>query len=346
MRKLAKIKKIDEINPIEGADRIEVASIGGWEVVVAKDVGHEEGDKVVYCEIDSFLPIEPEFEFLRDSSYKKMPDGSEGFRLKTIRMRGQRSQGLIIPLNDAKEIAKRKGTFKDVNWEKGENVTKALGIKKYEKPIPPQLSGKMKGGFPSFIIKTNAERIQNLTDDFSYLNDTLFWEVSEKLDGTSTTYYLKDGEFGVCSRNIDLLETEENTLWQVARQLEIEKKLRSNWMVNEIPIAIQGELIGPKIQGNKYNLKKHTLRIFNSFNIDKFEHNNPGITRFICDILDLKYVPVIEKYFQLNIQSIDDIKKLIKDADGKSKLNPDIQREGLVYQCYSGQKRFKVISNQ
>ena len=92
-RKLATIRKITDIRPIEGADMIELASVGGWNVVVAKNVGHKIGDKVVYCEIDSFLPIKEEFEFLRKSSYKKMGD-QEGFRLKTIKLRGQVSQGL------------------------------------------------------------------------------------------------------------------------------------------------------------------------------------------------------------------------------------------------------------
>ena len=71
-RKLATIRKINDLSPIEGADKIEVATVDGWKVVVAKDVGHKIGDWVVYCEIDSFLPIKEEFEFLRKSSYKKM----------------------------------------------------------------------------------------------------------------------------------------------------------------------------------------------------------------------------------------------------------------------------------
>ena len=99
MRKLATIQKIKEILPIEGADAIELAIVNGWKVVVGKNVEHKEGDYVIYCEIDSFLPIKEEFEFLRKSSYKKMADGTEGFRLRTIKLRGQVSQGLIIPIN-------------------------------------------------------------------------------------------------------------------------------------------------------------------------------------------------------------------------------------------------------
>jgi RNA ligase (TIGR02306 family) len=97
-RKLATVRKITDIRPIEGADMIELATVGGWNVVVGKDVGHKIGDKVIYCEIDSFLPIREEFEFLRKSSYKKMDD-QEGFRLRTMKLRGQVSQGLILPLS-------------------------------------------------------------------------------------------------------------------------------------------------------------------------------------------------------------------------------------------------------
>jgi RNA ligase (TIGR02306 family) len=98
MRKLASIRRIKDINPIVGADKIELCTVDGWKVVVAKDVNHKIGDLVIYCEVDSFLPIREEFEFLRKSSYKKMADGSEGFRLRTIRLKGQISQGLILPL--------------------------------------------------------------------------------------------------------------------------------------------------------------------------------------------------------------------------------------------------------
>ena len=158
MRKLASIQIIRNITPIEGADRIELATINNWNVVVAKDVNHKIGDKVVYCEIDSFLPIEPEFEFLRKTSFKKMVD-IEGFRLKTIRLRGVYSQGLVIPLKDAIDVIKRRNG--EVYYEMlqiGHDVSDLLGIQKYEAPIPANLSGKIKGNFPSFLKKTDEER--------------------------------------------------------------------------------------------------------------------------------------------------------------------------------------------
>ena len=198
-RKLASVRKISDIQSIPGADMIELAIVDGWKVVVAKNVGHKVGDMVVYCEIDSFLPIKEEFEFLRKSSYKKMSDGTEGFRLRSIKLKGQISQGLVLPLKDLQL------PNKDL-LEVGMDVTKELGIVKYERPIPAELSGKIKGLFPSFLRKTDEERIQNLSNEYENLKQHKFY-VTEKLDGSSATFYSKDGVFGVCSRNLELLET-------------------------------------------------------------------------------------------------------------------------------------------
>lgn len=155
-RKLASIQRIKEILPIEGADMIELVVVNSWKVVAAKSVGHKVGDLVVYCEIDSFLPVEPEFEFLRKSSFKKMGD-QEGFRLKTIKLRGQISQGLILPLRDAEEVMNRKSKDSVLLLE-GIDVSENLGIVKYDPPVPANLAGKVKGNFPSFLRKTDEER--------------------------------------------------------------------------------------------------------------------------------------------------------------------------------------------
>ena len=222
-RKLATIREITDIRAIDGADMIELATVGGWNVVVAKNVGHKIGDKVVYCEIDSFLPIKEEFEFLRKSSYKKMGD-QEGFRLKTIKLRGQVSQGLILPISVVPIAQFATGH----NLPEGLDVTEMLGIVKYEPPIPAELSGKVKGGFPSFLRKTDEERIQNLVKEYEEykLTSQHQFYMTEKLDGSSATFYMNDGVFGVCSRNLELLETEGNTFWKVARELDLENKFK------------------------------------------------------------------------------------------------------------------------
>lgn len=157
MRKLATIQKIADIQPIEGADKICKYKVNAWWVV--DQVGkYNVGDHVVYCEVDSYLPIRDEFEFLRKSSYKKMSDGTEGFRLKTIKLRGQVSQGLILPVagcfGDTITLPAKDATL----YKEGDDVSEALGIVKYEPPIPACLSGQVKGNFPAFLNKTDEER--------------------------------------------------------------------------------------------------------------------------------------------------------------------------------------------
>lgn len=152
-RKLASVRVISNIQPIPNADKLELVTVDGWNVVVAKDVGHKVGDLVIYCEIDSFLPIREEFEFLRKSSYKKMGD-VEGFRLRTVKLRGQVSSGLILPIS---VLNPPNTNFYVIPFE-GLDVTEMLDIVKYEPPIPAELAGKVKGVFPSFIPKTDEER--------------------------------------------------------------------------------------------------------------------------------------------------------------------------------------------
>jgi RNA ligase (TIGR02306 family) len=330
-RKLASIRIISDIQPIEGADVIELAIVDSWKVVVAKNVGHKVGDMVIYCEIDSFLPIKDEFEFLRKTSYKKMSDGTEGFRLKTIKMRGQVSQGLILPMSVVE--------YTNVDFEVGVDVTNLLGISKYEPPIPAELSGKVKGLFPSFLRKTDEERVQNLTkeyDEYKSLGRKFY--VTEKLDGSSATFYYKDGVFGVCSRNLELLETEGNTFWKVARELDLENKMR-DFGVN---ISLQGELIGEGIQGNPYKIKGQTVKFFNLFDIDLQVYHSLAHLDRALGIMGIKMVPIVDEFFVLP----DTIEELLKYAEDKSVLNSKFDREGVVIRSNDRTISFKVISNK
>lgn len=288
MRNLASIQKISSLQKIEGADAIEKAVVLGWEVVVKKDE-FKVGDMVVYCEIDSILPDKPEFDFLRDRK----------FRIKTIRLRGQISQGICFPLDI---LPKEKKYFAPgIGWhvEEGDDVTDVLGITKYEpyqEPFKPS-KGKVKNKyifpnwmpkfvrwfmrkyfekycydhyrvgntFPSFIPKTDETRVQVLKKLLDQYVGVLCY-ITEKADGSSVTYYLNKGKFGVCSRNIDLSHDTENHFWKYAIENNIENKMRLEF--GNRNVAIQGELLGVGIQGNKYGLTLD-CRFFNVFNIDK-----------------------------------------------------------------------------
>ena len=324
MRKLATIRKVDDIRPIDGADKIELAVVDGWKCVIKKG-DFAVGDSVIYCEIDSFLPIRDEFEFLRKSSFKKMGD-DEGFRLRTVKLRGQISQGLLVE----PKVLKRE-------FQLGEDVTQELGIVKYEPPVPACLDGTVVGGFPSVISKTEEERIQNLASDFDSYADKEFF-VSEKLDGTSFTAFV-DQDFGVCGRNWQYAEDAKNSYWQAVAALGLREKM------NKLGrrLAIQGELIGPGIQGNRYKLKQQTLFVFNVFDIENYGYLEKDEMNLICQTLGVEVVPFIE------VRKVPETMEEILDlAEGKSVLNAQAEREGLVWVHGSGKGRisFKTISNK
>lgn len=321
-RKLASVVIVDDIQEIPGAENIDVATIKGWKVVVEKNK-FQIGERAVYVEVDAFLPIKEEYEFLRRSSYKKMGDLA-GFRLKTIKLRGQVSQGLLLPItNDT--------------WKVGDDVSEDLGIVKYEPPIPAELSGVMKGSFPAFLQKTDEERIQNLADVYENFKKSKFY-VTEKLDGSSATYYLNNGVFGVCSRNIELLENEGNSFWKYARTAKIEEILRQ-YGVN---ICLQGELIGEGIQGNPYKLKGQTVKFFNIFKIDDQQRLPYTHFRHLIENSGLETVP----FLMLEYTLPEKMEDLLLYAEGKSVLNNNTEREGLVFRNESQTISFKAISNK
>jgi RNA ligase (TIGR02306 family) len=228
---------------------------------------------------------------------------------------------------------------KELILEVGTDVTEMLGIVKYEPPIPAELEGEAKGSFPSFLRKTDEERIQNLSDKYEEIkNFGKNFYVTEKLDGTSATFYFKDGEFGVCGRNWEFLDSDSNTFWKVTRELKLEGSL-SKLGYN---ICIQGELIGEGIQSNPYKMRGQTVRFFNAFNID--EQKNIPFTKFLflMEELGLKTVPVLDYNFELP-NTIDELLVL---ADKKSELNGNFDREGIVIRSYDRKISFKVISNQ
>jgi RNA ligase (TIGR02306 family) len=203
----------------------------------------------------------------------------------------------------------------------GQDVTEAIGVVKYEPPVPACLSGVMKGKFPSFIPKTDETRVQVLQKLLDKYEGTNCY-ITEKIDGSSVTYYLKDGEFGVCSRNMELLESEENTFWKMARQLDIENKLR-NYGKN---IAIQGELFGEKIQDNKLKIKGHRVLFFNAFDIDRFEYFNFEQFTLLMANLGLDNVPILDFNYKLS----NNIDRIIEMSKIKSTLNKDVWAEGIV----------------
>ncbi len=352
-RKLASIRKIDEIRPIQDADLIELAVVGGWHVIVKKGE-YKQNDLAVYFEIDSWIPHELAA-FLSNGKEPKEYNGVKGERLRSKKMRGVISQGLLLNIvNDdgwyyifSSPSDDHENYFVDLGEEaiEGQDVTELLGIQKWEKPLPAQLQGVAKGNFPTNLSpKTDAERIQNLTNRIQGWKDRdLKFEVTEKLDGTSfTCVRYKYGDYfesHVCSRNLSLEETEDNLYWQIARKYDIPNKLETH----NLNISIQGEIIGQNVQSGQFKISPE-LRVFNIYDIEKRGYVDPQTRKELCELLGLIHAPVIADEMSINdFESIDDI---LAFAEGKSVIN-GTEREGLVFKCTTDNTiMFKSISNK
>ncbi len=353
-RKLASLQRIVSVTPHPNADSLEIVRVLGWNVI-AKLGEYKPGDLTIFCEIDSVLPAVEEFEFLANKNY----------RIKTIKLRGLISQGICIkPSTIASSVrfpdfvslsdhfalsrineeqielyAVRDQDGRLIEVSEGSDLTAVLNIVKYTAPIPACLAGNVRGNFPSFIPKTDEDRVQNIYSDLiktpEYLEGD--WEATIKIDGTSFTAYFNEGDFGVCSRNWDLKESDTNTHWKVANSLDLRSKMTSLGK----NIAIQGELYGEKIQGNKEGIKGVKLAVFNVFDIDKGLPMSSERRLEMCKMLQVDHVPIIE-YCNISTFCVEDF---VNYANGPS-LNNKV-REGVVFKSRQNPSTtFKVINPQ
>jgi RNA ligase (TIGR02306 family) len=267
-----------------------------------------------------------------------------------VKLCGQVSQGLLLPLNTPINGGPIDGGYGIcvLGLQGGEDVTETLGIQKWEPPIPSQLQGTMRGNFPHFIPKTDQERCQNLRKDIFETHKDDVYEVTTKLDGSSMTVYVKDGGIGVCSRNIDLVETEGNTFWKAARQQNIVDTLLELSAENGEEYAIQGELIGEGIQGNPEKLTGHKFFLFDIYSITagrylKVDERYSIIDKLNMNGASIEHVPIVEQGLRV-AQAYDSIDELLEFAEGPS-LNPQTKREGLVFKSWESDFSFKAISN-
>lgn len=332
-RKMAYIAKVTGIFPIKDADRICVYEIdSGWKVV--DTIGkYSVSDLVVYVSIDSWVPTTTAPFLTKPEHFPKIYNGIQGEKLRTIRLKKQISQGLILPLSVLDYV---ESEIMEVLI--GLDVSVPLGIVKWEPP-PEFASADSKGNFPSCVPKTNQERIQNFYSDIKDQFDKITFSVSEKANGSSGTFIFNNGEFAVCSRNLELKDS-DNTWWNIARKYNLENKLRTLGR----NIGIQGEVLGPKMNGNQYQLTDFMMLVFDIFDIDKQEYLSPKEMVNLCNDLGLQTVPILNSNMSLNNYSLDTILKM---ADGTSVLGfPSTKREGLVFKANTPERiSFKAISN-
>ena len=347
IRKLASVQKIIKIEDIPGAEFVEVATVNAWKVVVKKGE-FSVGDLVIYFEVDSFIPTALAPFLTKGDSEPREYNGVKGERLRTVKLRGITSQGLVLPMSEYDYKLKDASaddqfySARITPFIEGEDVSEHLCVLKYEPPIPACLAGVVKGPWPSAIPKTDEERVQNLTNEWPELLKVRY-EISEKMEGASMTVGLVNNEFIVCSRNLNLTETESNTLWNLARRYDIENKMRA---LACYEVAIQGECIGEGIEGNHYGIKGQDFYVYSIYDIVAGKYLSPEKRVNICNIIGLKHVPIVaytaDLYDTLGISTIDQV---LKYSDGKSNINPTKLREGLVYKQVDGQVHWKAVSN-
>jgi RNA ligase (TIGR02306 family) len=252
MKNLATIQRVTNIRNHTNAESLELADVLGWQIVVKKGE-FKANDLVIYIAIDTILPERSEFEFLRNKD----------FRIKPIRLRGEASAGICFPLS----ILGSGFTFLNTDeplFVEGQDVTDFLNVKHYEKPVPPELAGQAFGGMPGFLRVTDEDNLRSYPVALSEMQGKPFY-ITRKDDGSSGTFFVKDGEFGVCSRRIHLKESDSNGFWKMARQYDIENVLKNAFP--NMNVAIQGEVVGPGIQGNHLGLTNMEFHLFNIFDI-------------------------------------------------------------------------------
>lgn len=367
-RALATIRAVTKTIPIEGADFIELVIVDGWQCIVKKGE-FEKGSLGVYFEIDSVLPDQKKYEFLKKMTNTR---GGMGYRIKTMKMRKQLSQGLMLPLSSFAEELKSSVSV-------GDDVTEALGVWLYE---PILRNGPMsnteclsigKKVFPDFLRKTDQERIQNKMHYFETYKDHI-WEATKKLDGSSMTVWnyskaqhMPKGvmnrkwktkilrvwdnflnlfktpvTFGVCSRNVNLRNKEGNAFWDMANSIDFKGILAGQNM------ALQGELIGPSIQKNHEKVERNEFYLFDIFDIDRQEYLLPSerLTWLLLHdpFQSIKVVPFIKniKVFT-DYTNVEEIQELVTGPS----INPGTISEGMVFKSTTDRGlSFKCISNK
>lgn len=316
MRKLASIQRVLQIEPIEGADRIELAKVLGWQCVVNKGQ-FKPMDLAVYFEIDSFLPIRDEFEFMRASSYRKTDIMGEGFRLKTMRFRGQISQGLLLPISQFPEL--------HADVELGTDVTEILGIRKWEIEEKVTTGGTVIGNLPIDVPHTDETRVQaepELIGEFAGLD----YYITTKMDGSSHSVSLDEEGFHVTGHNYEYKDDGKCAFYDLVKREDIENKLRKYYEENGLHLlTIQGELCAPGIQQNRLKLARPEWYVFTI----RLDGKRVGLKKMqeVCETLGLQMVPVEELGTDLP-SKYPTVEALLERADGEYPKGG--KKEGIV----------------
>ena len=326
MRSLVTIQRVKKISAIVDSDFLELAHIMGWQCVVKKGE-FREGELGIYYEVDSFLPVDERYEFLRNSSYRENEDNGRGFRIRTAKMRGQLSQGLLLPLDKFPELK---------DFAEGDDVTEKLNVKKWYIPETSNPGGTIIGERPHGIPASDEVRIQSALDLLDKLNGKAYY-ITTKMDGTSGIVYYIDGKIGCCSRNKEIKDEEDALYWLPVYSYGLKEKLKGLGK----NLVITGEICGPGIQKNKLRMSKIEWFVFDVKDWDSQKYLSYEDSCQICRELGLSMVPLEEKGDSFNYT----LDELLEKAKGKYPSGLD--KEGIVVRDLLAPKAvsFKVLNN-
>ncbi|MDR3296094.1 MAG: 2'-5' RNA ligase [Clostridiales Family XIII bacterium] len=326
MRALVTIQKIQAVEPIEESDFLEQAQVMGWSCVVKKEE-FRTGDEAVYFEVDSFLPVDERYEFLRKTSYRNNEDNGEGFRIKTLRLRGQLSQGLLLPRVLFPELGE---------FEVGDDVTEPLGVKKWYIPETASGAGTIIGDRPSGIPASDEIRLQSALELLDQLQGRPYY-ITTKMDGTSCIVYCIDGKIGCCSRNHEIKDEDDALYWVPVKIYGLREKL----LALGKNVVLTGELCGPGIQKNKLRLPGYAWYIFDWKDWDTQTYvPYLDMVRF-CESIGVPPVPLEAAGDRFS----DSLAGLLEKARGKYPSGLD--KEGIVVRdsVSPHATSFKVLNN-
>lgn len=340
MRKLASIQRVWNIEPIEGSDYLEKCAVEGWTVVANKG-DFTKGDLCVYFEIDSFLPIRPEFEFLRKTSYRKTDIMGEGFRLKTIKLRGVLSQGLVLPINTFKELSK--------DIELGTDVTETLGVKKWEIEERATTSGTVIGTLPYDVPHTDEPRVQSEPELIQAFGAYEYY-ISTKMDGSSHSLSLDENGFHVCGHNYEYKDDGLSSFYDFIKERGYQEAVQRYKDEQGLStITIQGEFCAPGIQKNRLRLTRPEWYVFTV----RANGQRVGLKAMqeVCKALNMPTVPIEEIGTNL-AEKYPTVEALLKRADGDYPNGG--KKEGIVIrttipvynEIIGGPLSMKVVSNK
>jgi len=327
MRSLVTVQRVKAISVIPDSDFLELAHIMGWQCVVKKGE-FKEGDLGVYFEVDSFLPVEERYEFLRNSSFRDNEDNGQGFRIRSAKMRGQLSQGLLLPLAKFPELE---------NFREGDDVTEGLRVKKWYIPETATPGGTIIGERPHGIPASDEIRIQSAMELLDTLKEKPYY-ITTKMDGTSCIVYFINGKIGCCSRNMEIQDEEGALYWMPVYKYGLKEKL-INYGKN---IVLTGEICGPGVQKNKLRLSALEWYVFDVKDWDAGTYMPYDKAQAVCAELGLGFVPLEERGDSFAYT----LEELLEKAKGKYPSGLD--KEGIVVRDIMSPKAvsFKVLNNE